>query len=169
MIRSGARAAQYGDPSDWLIRAGIVNKCMRCSQGFYPVAAYQDISAFKLYYSDMGIMSARMGMTLEALSSNETEHFRGMMTENYVSIALKTNGYDLNYWESDNTAEVDFLIQKDSHVIPVECKAGNYVKAKSMMVYMEKYNPAYAIRISTRNFGLVKGIKSVPLYSVFCI
>ncbi len=112
---------------------------MKCSQGFYPVAAYQDVSAFKLYYSDMGIMSARLGMTLEALQGKETEHFRGILTENYVAIALKTNGYDLHYWESDNTAEVDFLIQKDSHVIPVECKAGNHVKAKSMMVYMEIY------------------------------
>lgn len=54
---------------------------------------------------------------------------------------LKTNGYQLYYWESDNTAEVDFLIQKENHVIPVECKAGNHVKAKSMMVYMEKYAP----------------------------
>ena len=143
LIKSGARASQYGDAIDWLIRAGIVNKCMKCSQGFYPVAAYQDVSAFQLYYSDI-------------------------LTENYVAIALKTNGYDLHYWESDNTAEVDFLIQKDSHVIPVECKAGNHVKAKSMMVYMEKYDPVYAIRISTRNFGMVKGIKSVPLYSVFC-
>lgn len=62
-----------------------------------------------------------------------------------------------------------FLIQKDSHVIPVECKAGNHVKAKSMMVYMEKYAPVYAIRISARNFGMVNGIKAVPLYSVFCI
>ena len=70
---------------------------------------------------------------------------------------------------TDNTAEVDFLIQKKNHVIPVECKAGNHVKAKSMMVYMEKYAPAYAIRISARNFGMVQGIKSVPLYSVFCI
>ena len=66
LIKSGARASQYGDAIDWLIRAGIVNKCMKCSQGFYPVAAYQDVSTFKLYYSDMGIMSARMGMTLEA-------------------------------------------------------------------------------------------------------
>ena len=75
LIKSGARASQYGDAIDWLIRAGIVNKCMKCSQGFYPVAAYQDVSTFKLYYSDMGIMSARMGMTLEALRSKETEHF----------------------------------------------------------------------------------------------
>ena len=169
LIKSGARSSQYGDAIDWLIRAGIVNKCMKCSQGFYPVAAYQDVSAFKLYYSDMGIMSARLGMTLEALQGKETEHFRGILTENYVAIALKTNGYDLRYWESDNTAEVDFLIQKDSHVIPVECKAGNHVKAKSMMVYMEKYTPVYAIRISARNFGMVNGIKSVPLYSVFCV
>ena len=66
-------------------------------------------------------------------------------------------------------AAVKADLAKDSHVIPVECKVGNHVKAKSMMVYMEKYDPVYAIRISTRNFGMVKGIKSVPLYSVFCI
>ena len=89
--------------------------------------------------------------------------------ENYVAEGLLQNRYDLYYWESDNTAEVDVLIQKDSHVIPVECKAGNHVKAKSMMVYMEKYAPVYAIRISARNFGMVNGIKAVPLYSVFCI
>lgn len=169
LIKSGARTSQYGDAIDWLIRSGIVNKCMKCSQGFFPIAAYQDLSAFKLYYSDMGIMSARMGMSLEAIESKETEHFRGILTENYVAIALKANGYDLYYWESDNTAEVDFLIQKDNHVIPVECKAGEHVKAKSMMVYMDKYNPVYAIRISTRNFGMVNGIKSIPLYSVFCL
>jgi len=169
LIKSGARASQYGDAIDWLIRSGIVNKCVKCSQGFFPIAAYQDLSAFKLYYSDMGIMSARMGMSLEAMESKETEHFRGILTENYVSIALKTNGYDLQYWESDNTAEVDFLIQKDNHVIPVECKAGEHVKAKSMMVYMGKYEPIYAIRISTRNFGMINNIKSIPLYSVFCL
>ena len=169
LIRSGARASQYGDAIDWLIRAGIVNKCMKCSQGFYPAAAFQDISAFKLYYSDMGIMSAKLGMTLEVLGSRETDHFRGIFIENYVSIALKNNGYNLWYWESDNTAEVDFLIQKESHVIPVECKAGDHVKAKSLSVYKDKYQPIYAIRISIRNFGMVNGIKSVPLYSVFCI
>lgn len=73
------------------------------------------------------------------------------------------------YWESDGTAEVDFLIVRDNHVIPVECKAGNHVKAKSMMIYREKYKPAYCIRISARNFGMVDDIKSVPLYAVFCI
>ncbi|MDD3403578.1 MAG: ATP-binding protein [Hespellia sp.] len=67
LIKSGARASQYGDAIDWLMHAGIVHQCVKSSQGFFPVAAYQDLSAFKLYYSDMGIMSARMGMTLEAI------------------------------------------------------------------------------------------------------
>lgn len=169
MIRTGARASQYGDAIDWLIRSGIVNKCTKCNHGHLPLSVYQDPSTFKLYYSDMGIMSARMNMTLPILESREAEFFRGMLTENYVAVALKTNGYELNYWESDNTAEVDFIIQKDNHAIPVECKAGEHVKAKSMMVYMNKYQPEYAIRISTRNFGMVNGIQSVPLYSVFCI
>lgn len=73
------------------------------------------------------------------------------------------------YWESDGKAEVDFLIIQDDHVIPVECKAGDHVRAKSLMIYKEKYHPAYCIRISTRNFGMAAGIKSVPLYAVFCI
>lgn len=169
LIKSGARASQYGDSIDWLIRSGIVNKCVKCTQGFMPPAAFQDLTAFKLYYSDTGIMSARTHMNLERLKGKEAEHFRGIFTENYVACALKANGYELFYWESDGSAEVDFLIIKDDHVIPVECKAGDHVKAKSLMVYREKYQPIYSIRISTRNFGFTDKIKSVPLYAVFCI
>lgn len=108
-------------------------------------------------------------MTVSGLMQSESEHFRGIYAENYVACALRTNGYELLYWESDGTAEVDFLIVKDDCVIPVECKAGNHVKAKSMMIYKGKYAPKYCIRISGRNFGMVDGIKSVPLYAVFCI
>lgn len=169
LIKSGARASQYGDSIDWLVQAGIVNKCAKCTQGFMPPAAYQDLSSFKLYYSDLGILSARTGMTLEAFVRSESEHFRGIYAENYVACALRANGYELLYWESEGTAEVDFVIIRDGYVIPVECKAGNHVRAKSMLVYREKYSPAYCIRISERNFGLVSGIKAVPLYAVFCI
>lgn len=169
LIKSGARASQYGESIDWLIRAGIVNKCVKCTQGFMPPSAFLDLAAFKLYYSDTGIMSARTGMNLERLLGNEADHFRGIFAENYVACALRSNGYELLYWESEGSAEVDFLIIKDNHVIPVECKAGNHVKAKSLKVYREKYHPIYSIRISTRNFGMVDQIKSVPLYAVFCI
>ena len=93
LIKNGARASQYGDSIDWLIRAGIVNKCVKCTQGFMPPSAFLDLSAFKLYYSDTGIMSARTGMNLERLMSNEAERFRGIFAENYTACALRTNGY----------------------------------------------------------------------------
>lgn len=109
-------------------------------------------------------------MNLERIMSSESEHFRGIFAENYVACALKANGYELMYWESDGKAEVDFLIIRGDHVIPVECKAaGDHVRAKSLTIYKEKYHPEYCIRISTRNFGTAAGIKSVPLYAVFCI
>lgn len=169
LIKSGARASQYGDSIDWMIRAGIVNKCLKCTQGFMPPSAFLDLTAFKLYYSDTGLLAARTQMTVERLLSREAEHFRGIFAENYVACALKMNGYELLYWESDGTAEVDFIIVKDDHVIPVECKSGEHKKAKSLAVYREKYHPEYSIRISAKNFGTVAGIRSVPLYAVFCI
>lgn len=169
LIKSGARASQYGDSIDWLIQAGIVNKCTKCTQGFMPPAAFQDLSAYKLYYNDLGILSARNGIDLKSLMGTESEKFRGIHAENYVACALKANGYELMYWESDGKAEVDFIIIRDGHVIPVECKAGEYVKARSLMVYREKYAPAYSIRISGRNFGMNDQIFSVPLYAAFCI
>lgn len=169
LIKQGARASQYGDSIDWLIKAGIVHKCTRCSQGYLPSAAYQDLTAFKLYYSDTGLLSARVGMTLQRLLGRESELFRGIFTENYVACALKSQGHTLFYWESDGISEVDFLVTFREHVIPVECKAGEHVKAKSLMVYREKYHPEYMIRVSGKNFGKADGIKSVPLYAVFCM
>lgn len=169
LIKSGARASQYGESIDWLIQAGIVYKCGKCTQGFMPPAAFQDLTAFKLYYSDLGLLSARTGMSERSFLYPENERFRGIYAENYVACALRANGHELYYWESDGTAEVDFLIIRDDRVIPVECKAGDHVRSKSLAIYREKYHPAYCIRISGRNFGIVDKIKSVPLYAVFCI
>lgn len=169
LIKQGGRASQYGDSIDWLLKAGIVHKCTRCSQGYLPSAAYQDLTAFKLYYSDMGILSARTSMTLQRLLGKESEHFRGIFAENYVACALKSQGHELFYWESEGVSEVDFLLTLGEHVIPVECKSGEHVKAKSLMVYRERYSPQYVVRISGRNFGQTDGIWSIPLYAVFCM
>ena len=108
-------------------------------------------------------------MTLESLLQVQSERFRGIFAENYVACALKANGYELFYWESEGTAEVDFLIVREGQVIPIECKAGDHVKSRSLSVYQEKYSPVYSIRVSGRNFGMMNGIKAVPLYAVFCI
>ena len=169
LIKSGARASQYGDSIDWLIRSGIVHKCTKCTDGRLPLAAYQDLSSFKLYYSDMGIMSARLGMTIGIFLGAESERFRGIYAENYLACMLAAKGYELFYWESEGIAEVDFLIVKEDYLVPVECKAGEHVKARSLRQYIDRYHPTYAIRVSGRNFGLVNGIKAVPLYAAFCL
>lgn len=79
------------------------------------------------------------------------------------------NGYEIYYWESEGKAELDFIIQKDTNIIPIEVKSNTHNKSKSLDIYMKKYKPPYAIRISERNFGFENNIKSVPLYATFCI
>lgn len=167
MIRKGARASLYGHALDWLIQAGIVLKCTKCTQGNMPLNVYEDSSSFKLYFSDTGLFTAHANLTRDNLA--QAAQFSGALVENYVAASLKAQGYALNYWTSKFEAEVDFLIIKDGNVIPVECKVNVHVKSKSLTSYVKQYAPAYSIRISARNFGYEDGIKSVPLYAVFCL
>jgi predicted AAA+ superfamily ATPase len=82
---------------------------------------------------------------------------------------LKAKKYRLAYWQSEGKAEVDFVLQIEGNVVPVEVKKGRRNRSKSLGVFMEKYNSKYAIRISKKNFGFENNIKSVPLYAVFCV
>ena len=169
LIRSGGRSSLYGDSIDWLIASGVVLKCVKCEHGFMPPMAYQDLTSFKLYMCDVGLLSAQSGITLKSLTGSELNQFSGALTENYVAGALTAQGLDLHYWESNSRAEVDFLIVMDGSVIPVEVKAAENNRARSLSVYMERYKPQMAIRISSRNFGFENGIKSVPHYAVFAL
>ena len=169
MIRSGGRASLFGDSIDWLVASSVVLKCVKCEQGFMPPMAYQDLSSFKLYMSDIGLLSAQSGITLKSLAGSEMNHFSGALTENYVAGALVAKGFDLHYWESKSKAEVDFLIVLNGSVIPVEVKAAENNRSRSLSVYMDRYKAEMAIRISSKNFGFENGIKSVPLYAVFAL
>jgi predicted AAA+ superfamily ATPase len=91
------------------------------------------------------------------------------MTENYVAQALHCNSFPLYYWKNNNTAELDFVLQIETNVIPVEVKKGTHTKSISMNMFMKKYNSPYAIRFSQKNFGFENKIKSIPLYAVFCL
>jgi len=126
---------------------------------------------FKLYLSDVGLLTMQSGIATQAiLSPLEVHHpFLGAIAENYVAQALTANAIPLFYWKNDNTAEVDFVLQRGIDVIPVEVKAGARVRSKSLRIFMEKYHVPYAIRVSKKNFGLENGIKSVPLYALFCL
>ena len=95
--------------------------------------------------------------------------FKGGLTENYVFTQLKAKNIDLYYWTNENQAEIDFIARIGKDIIPIEVKASDNIRSKSLMVFMKRFNPPYAIRISAKNFGFENGIKSVPLYAVFCI
>lgn len=99
----------------------------------------------------------------------ELNDFKGGMVENYVNSQLITNGYTTYYWESDRGAEVDFVIQREGRLIPIEVKSADNTKAKSLRVYMDTHHPEYAIKLSSKNFGFEDHKKTVPLYAAFCI
>ena len=91
------------------------------------------------------------------------------MAENYVNVQLTIGGYKTYYWESARGAEIDFVIQRGGQLIPIEVKSADNTRAMSLKVYMDTYNPAYAIKLSAKNFGLEDNKKIVPLYAAFCI
>jgi predicted AAA+ superfamily ATPase len=171
LAQKGGTAVIFGAAIDWLHFAGVVLKCGRVSQGVMPVSVYSDLSAFKLYMSDVGLLTMKSGISQQTvLAAGEIENnFMGAITENYVAQALAAKQYGLYYWTSEGIAELDFVLQKGDEIIAIEVKTGMRTKSKSLNMFVEKYKPAYSIRISAKNFGFENNIKSVPLYAVFCI
>jgi hypothetical protein len=171
VVQRGGTATIFGEAIEWLIYAGIALKCQRLEHGFIPINAYVDLVMYKLYMGDIGILTLRSEIPLQTiLSPIEVDNtFLGAMTENYVAQALVTKEYKLLYWQSDGKAEVDFVLQIDGAVVPIEVKKSRRNRSKSLGVFVEKYKSPYSIRISKKNFGFENGIKSVPLYAVFCI
>lgn len=171
IVQRGGTATIFGESIEWLNFAGVVLKCQKAEHGYMPVAVYADLSDFKLYMSDVGLLTAKSGMAQQTILSSieENNGFLGALSENYVAQALIANGHPLFYWKNDNTAELDFVLQMDDKVIPVEVKKGSRTKSVSMNIFIKKYSCSYAIRISKKNFGFENNIKSVPFYAVFCI
>lgn len=136
-----------------------------------PLENYRDMDAFKIYVSDLGLLCAKKDLVANDVlyMVEELNDFRGGMTENYVNVQLTINEYRTYYWESERGAEIDFVIQRDGKPIPIEVKSADNTRAKSLKVYMETYNPDYAIKLSTKNFGFEDKKKIVPLYAAFCI
>ncbi|MDR3280205.1 MAG: ATP-binding protein [Synergistaceae bacterium] len=171
-IHTGARAHQYETPLDWLKFAGMVHKCARVSEGKLPLAAYADNDSFKLYMMDGGLLCSKFGVAA-AMVLNEPpgfDGFKGAMAENYVCQTLVSGGFAPYYWSSAGRAELDFVFQNaEGDAIPLECKASDNVRSKSLALYVSKYKPPYAVRVSAKNFGFENNIRSIPLYALFCL
>lgn len=172
VIKSGARANEYEVPIEWLVSSGVINKCVKVTEGKLPLKAYSEPSSFKIYLADTGLLCSKFEIPANIiLYGNDTfVEFRGALTENYVCSALAMNNYASYYFEKNQTLEIDFVIQdKEGNIIPVEVKSAEHVRATSLNNYIKRYSPKYSIRVSGKNFGFENGIKSVPLYAVFCI
>ena len=171
LLKKGGRASEFENAIEWLCLSGIVSQVYRVEQIKKPLENYRDIDAFKIYVSDLGLLCAKKDLVANDVlyMVEELNDFKGGMTENYVNVQLTINEYRTYYWESERGAEIDFVIQRDGKLIPIEVKSADNTRAKSLKVYMETYNPDYAIKLSTKNFGFEDKKKIVPLYAAFCI
>lgn len=172
VIKSGARAYEYETPLDWLKTAGIINKCIRILEGKMPLSVYADNDSFKVYMVDTGLLCSKFDIVANAVlnSPPSFDGFKGALAENYVMQALVSNEISPYYWSSPGKAELDFVFQdRQGNIIPLECKSADNVRAKSLKAFISLYEPPYAIRVSAKNFGFENGIKSIPLYALFCL
>lgn len=171
LIKKGARASEFENAIEWLCLSGIVSQVYKVEQIKKPLENYRDIDTFKIYVSDPGLLCAKKALAANDIlyMVDEINDFKGGMAENYVNVQLTINGYETYYWMSERGAEVDFIIQRDGRLIPIEVKSADNTRAKSLRVYMETYKPDYAIKLSAKNFGFEDGKKTVPLYAAFCI
>ena len=170
-IDKDARAREYVSSLDWLLNSNIVLRCKSVNNPEIPLEGFVDEDIFKLYLSDVGILNTLLKIKMEDILSDNISLYKGIIAENYVANQLICKDYELYYWKNDNTAEIDFLLYNSDGIIPVEVKAGDTTQSKSLKIFMEKYNPKYAIRISTKDFGYDPNnrIKSIPLYATFLL
>jgi len=169
IVEEKANKRNYETSIDWLLNSNMVNKCALVETPKIPISVYEKENTFKIYLNDVGLLCELSGIKLKDLYVNDFNLYKGMLCENYVAQSFTANGLKLNYWKSKKDAEIDFLLNIDGNVIPVEVKSATNTKAKSLKIYIEKYNPKYSIKISSRNFGFVNNIKSIPLYSVYLL
>lgn len=167
------RKRDYITALDWLLASKLVFSCNLVTKPEYPLKGFVDNETYKLYLSDTGILNKMLDVSKKNFFLDGSFSYKGVIAENYVAMELVKMGYNLFYWsrkgKNSGNAELDFVVQMDDQVIPVEVKANNNTQAKSLRVYDSFYNPSLAIKISSNNFGKYDNVKCIPLYAVFCL
>jgi predicted AAA+ superfamily ATPase len=170
VLREGARAKDFELAIQWLVDCGLLLKSHRVSKPGIPLAAYQEISVFKLFLHDLGLLGAMAGLDVRTIIDGDEifTEFKGALTEQYVMQQLRLNSERyIGYWTNDkSTSEVDFVIQEEGKVIPVEVKSGENLRSKSFRLFCEKYKPSKAIRTSLTDYKEEEWMINVPLYAI---
>jgi len=169
LLKHGARAKEYELAMSWLIDSGLVYKVNRVSKPALPLIAYKDVSAFKLYLLDVGLLGAMGNIDIKTLIDGNLifQEFKGAITEQYVLQQLKNyENIPVYYWSTEkSSAEIDFLVQFAGNVIPVEVKAEENLQAKSLKSYKQQYKPAVSIRTSMSDYRIDDWLTNLPLYA----
>lgn len=167
-IREGGRAKEFEEALQWLEEAGLIYRVRLITTPKIPLSAYADINAFKIYLVDVGLLGAMADLSPKTiLYENELfQEFKGAITENYVTQGIGHGQFSLYYWTSEGKAEVDFVIEQEGFVYPLEVKSGNSSKKKSLKVYGETYRPRMLLRTSPMNLKKDGEILNCPLYLI---
>lgn len=168
-VKSGARAREYEAAITWLCNAGLVYKVTRVRAGELPLKAFEDMDAFKLYVLDIGLHGAMSGLSARTLITGNDffKQYKGALTEQFVLQELQLMpDIFIHYWTPDvGTAEVDFALQIEDEVVPVEVKAEQNLHAKSLRRFIDEYNPMHIIRTSMAPMSVEKRVIDLPLYA----
>lgn len=170
LVREGARAREFELAMMWLIDCGLVYSISRISKPDLPLAAYQDFNSFKLFIVDTGLLGTMAGLDEKTLleGDNIFTEFKGALTEQFVLQQLKSmKDISIFYWSAEKSkAEIDFIIQSENKVIPIEVKAEENLQAKSLKTFYEKYDNKNCIRTSMSDYRKQEWIKNIPLYFI---
>ena len=168
VAKDGARAREYEGALNWLKDANIVNKVYNITKPSMPLISYNDLSAFKIYLEDVGILRQMTNLDSKIVVEGNKlfEEFKGALTENYVLQALLAKGFNPYYFTFDNRYEIDFIIQHRNKIIPIEVKSNENINNTSLKIYNEKYAPSTRIRFSMRNLNKDDNLINIPLFMV---
>lgn len=172
MLRQGARAKDFEMAIEWLLDAGLIYKVARTKSGELPLNAFEDFGTFKLFMLDVGLMSAMNKISKEVMiMGNELfSSYRGALTEQYVCQQLYGKVDFIYYWSADNSrGEIDFLIQNKDRILPIEVKAEENLRAKSLAAFVAKYPGLHALRFSMSDYREQQWLTNVPLYAIFSL
>jgi predicted AAA+ superfamily ATPase len=167
LLRTGARAKDFEMALEWLKDAGLIHKVIRVSKPGLPIASYADWSDFKIYFNDIGLLCAMAELNEDILLKEEQlfTEFKGIISEQFVLQHLVNKNYKAYYWNPENArSEIDFLIQKNNQIIPIEVKSSENLTSKSLKVYQEKFNPEISIRTSLSFYKKQDNLENIPLY-----
>lgn len=167
-VKEGARAREYENALEWLKNANVVGCVPRITKPGLPMSAYEDLGAFKIYMGDVGLLRRHSRLATSAFSEGNRlfTEFKGALTENFVLQTLLRHFDTKPYYWSDTAHEVDFVIQKENDILPIEVKAGTNVHAASIKKYLNDFSEItpLAIRFSLKNLSFDGNILNVPLY-----